>query len=191
MKLTTKILLTITMAIMATAAYAHKNLDSVINKIETGKDVQYVACSERRNPATKRVYKSSKAIVISNQKQIEQLIKAFKSDSKDAVLYEIGANGNVYNIRFQDKDEQRSYTLVLNSGYGNRGDALLTVEYYNSTNARRVSAGGSALISIPGSDFIPLPEGITIKGSCLFQTERNHTAPGLQVEALLNCLLTL
>lgn len=131
---------------------AHKNLDNVISKIETQKDVQYVACTERRNPTTKRVYKSSKAIVISNAKQIEQLIKAFKSDSKDAVLYEIVKNGNVYNIRFVDKQEERRYTLVLNSGYGNRGDALLTVEYYNSANAKAVK--GTFSLTIPSTEIM-------------------------------------
>lgn len=138
MKISAKILLSVLMVISSLTALAHKNLDNVISKIETQKDVQYVACTERRNPATKRVYKSSKAIIISNQKHIEQLIKAFKNDSKDAVLYEIVKNGNVYNIRFQGNNEERKYTLILNSGYGNRGDALLTVEYYNSANAKKV-----------------------------------------------------
>ncbi|MCH5245644.1 MAG: DUF5024 domain-containing protein [Muribaculaceae bacterium] len=152
MKHIRKIVVSVALMASCLSCLAHKNLDNVISKIETQKDVQYVACTERRNPTTKRVYKSSKAIVISNAKQIEQLIKAFKSDSKDAVLYEIVKNGNVYNIRFVDKQEERRYTLVLNSGYGNRGDALLTVEYYNSANAKAVK--GTFSLTIPSTEIM-------------------------------------
>ncbi len=119
---------------MPVAATAHNALDKTIKSIEQMPNIEYVAYNERRNPKTKKIYKSSKVIVIPSSQEYltRQLMTAFKSDSKDAVSFSVTNNGMIYSIEFVKGKEKRRYTLVRNDG---RGNSLLTVEYTNSENA--------------------------------------------------------
>lgn len=121
------------LGLVPVSADAHRNLDKNIAELEKMPRVEYVAYNERRNPQTKKVYKSSKVIVIPSvqEQRVLDLMKAFRSDSKDAVSFSVTNNGMVYSIEFIDGKERRRYTLVRNDG---RGNALLTVEYVNSAN---------------------------------------------------------
>lgn len=122
------------LSLFPVTASAHRSLDKTIGNIEKQSGVEYVAYNERRNPQTKKVYKSSKVIIIpsSHSYLVTELMSSFKSDSKDAVSFTVTQGGMIYTIEFQGGKEQRRYTLVRNDG---RGNALLTVEYVNSANA--------------------------------------------------------
>lgn len=122
------------LAVAAGVATAHNEIDKAVANIEDAPGNEYVAYSERRNPTSKKVYKSSKVIIIPgrNHAYCDMLVKAFKKDSKKAVSFEVTSGGNVYVIKFIDGKERRSYIYVRDDGHGN---ALLTVEYQNASNA--------------------------------------------------------
>lgn len=118
------------MAAFALPAAAQQSIDKIIQRFEDGKHkVEYVAYTERRNPKTKKVYKSSKVIIIDDAKVIAELVKAFKKENERAVNYEV-ARDKVFKIEFVNGSDVRCYTLVKQRP----GKAVLTVETVNDKN---------------------------------------------------------
>ena len=116
-------------------ASAQASIDKVINEIEKKPNVEYVAYNERRNPVTKKVYKSSKVIPVKDAKTLNKLVEAFKKEAGNSTSYEITRN-RVYRIIFVKGTDQRAYTLVKQG----QGTGLLTVEMINDANRPK---GGS------------------------------------------------
>lgn len=109
-------------------AFAQQSINRVISSIEsdTRNPVEYVACNERRNPKNKKIYKSSKVIILKNSKQIEQVIAAIKKERVHSTSYEESSN-KVFKIVFSNNSELLCYTLVKQRD----NKAMLTVEIIN------------------------------------------------------------
>lgn len=145
------------MALAALPAVAQSSIDKIIASIEKEPRVEYVAYNERRNPVTKKVYKSTKVIVVKYRTYINKLIAAFRKEAKESASYEISRD-KVYRITFVKGSDCRAYTLVLQGG----DKALLTVEIVNDAN--RPKAGTRADIfenDLDSEFFFELNEGIS------------------------------
>jgi len=127
------ILLTLLATLLgAPAAAAQSSIDKAIAGVEKDKSSQYVVYSEKRNPATSKIYKSSKVMVVKSQTQLNRLIKAFGNDREKTVSYEMRP-GRIYVAKFQKNNERREYVLVRQAN----GSWLLTVEIVIPDNAKK------------------------------------------------------
>lgn len=147
MKRATILAITALMTLAALPALAHSAIDKVIASIEKEPRVEYVAYNERRNPSTRKIYKSTKVIVIKNRNYIDKIIEAFRKEAGNSVSYEI-TRDKVYRIIFMRGSDCRSYTLVKQGPE----KALLTVELVNDAN--RPKGGPRAETTFP--DQLPL-----------------------------------
>lgn len=120
--------------LFAPSLSAQSSIDKAIDAVEKDKTTQYCIFSEKRNPTTQKVYKSSKVLVVKSQAQVDKLVKAFNHDRGQTVNYEM-LPGRMYVASFQNKSEKREYILRRQAD----GSWLLTVEIVNADNAKRVS----------------------------------------------------
>lgn len=106
---------------------AQASINDVVRKIENRKDVDYVTYTEKRNPSSRRVYESTKIIVITSETDSKKLIQAFMDSRQSSYSFEIGGQGKYYKIEFSRNGETSIYTLVKQ-----RNRWLLTIKINNS-----------------------------------------------------------
>lgn len=143
MKNLSLILALVATILCAPALCAQSSIDKAIDSVEKDKTTQYCVFSEKRNPTTQKVYKSSKVLVIKSQTQLDKLLKAFNHDRSQTTNYEMRP-GRLYVATFMKGAEKREYVLVRQSD----GSWLLTVEIVNSENAKQIR--GARRVSLPG-----------------------------------------
>lgn len=110
---------------------AQSAIDNAIKALEKDKSTQYVVYSEKRNPTTSKIYKSSKVLVVTSKQQLKRLIDSFEKEREKTVSFE-KQPGRVYVAKFSKNKERREYVLYRQAD----GSWLLTVEIVIPENAR-------------------------------------------------------
>ncbi len=125
-KYSNRLIYTLLLLIFCTAAAgAQKRVAGAVKTAEGHNTTQYCAYSERRDPATHKVVRSSKVLVVS-AKDAAAIRKAMDADRNNAISCEMVNGGNVYSLTFY-KDKMRTvYTLLMQRN----NTWLLTVEEY-------------------------------------------------------------
>lgn len=117
-----RLLLTFALPIAATLSLsAQKAIDDEIARLEKRPDVQ-VYYTEKRNPATKKVYKESKTIIMSTSLNVRRIKAAFDRERENSTEA-TRSKGGIMSLVFRSKDTKAEYNLVEN-----RNGAILTVE---------------------------------------------------------------
>lgn len=92
------------------SASAQARIDRVIERLEELDGVS-VTYTEKRNPKTKKIYKSSKVITFSDASMAKQLMEAMKQERENAI--EISqVNKSINMLKFGDNDTYTRYTLM-------------------------------------------------------------------------------
>lgn len=108
---------------------AQSIINDVVRSIENRKDVDYVTYTEKRNPSSRKVYESTKIMVITSEKDSKKLIDAFMDSRSSSYSFEIAGQGKYYKIEFSRNGETSVYTLVKQHDRW-----LLTVKINNKKN---------------------------------------------------------
>lgn len=117
-----RLLLTIAFPLAATLSLsAQKAINQEIAQLEKRTDVQ-VYYTEKRNPATKKIYRETKTIILSSPKYIKQLKAAFERERENSTEATRSKDG-IMSLIFRSKDAKAEYNLVEN-----QNGAVLTVE---------------------------------------------------------------
>ena len=112
--------------------YAQKRVASAVKSAESHNTTQYCAYSERRDPTTHRLQRSSKVLVIS-PKDATTVRQAMDADRNKAAAVEIADAGRVYSVTFVKDNLYSVYTLVQQRN----NTWLLTVEEYSTARQSR------------------------------------------------------
>lgn len=121
------------LAVGTGSAYAQKRIDNAIKVAEGHNTTKYCAYSERRDPSTRKILRSSKVLVIS-PKDAKAVRKAMDQERSKAVACEVVDGGNVYALTFFKDNVRSVYTILLQSN----NTWLLTVEIFaGSRNGSR------------------------------------------------------
>lgn len=107
------------------SANAQKRVVNAVKSVEGHNTTQYCAYSERRDPATRKVQRSSKVLVVS-AKDAKTIRKAMDDERDKAVSVELVDGGRVYSLTFYKNSMYSVYTLVQQRN----NTWLLTVEEY-------------------------------------------------------------
>lgn len=100
---------------------AQKAIDDEIARLEKRSDVQ-VYYTEKRNPATKKIYKESKTIIMSTTLPVKRIKAAFDRERENSTEA-TRSKGGIQSMTFRTKDTKAEYNLVEN-----QNGAVLTVE---------------------------------------------------------------
>lgn len=108
---TARLLITAIMMIgISLSASAQDKIDRVIEQLERTDGVS-VTYTEKRNPKTKKTYKSSKVITFTDVTMANRLMKAMKEERENAI--EISqVNKSINMLKFGDNDTYTKYTLI-------------------------------------------------------------------------------
>lgn len=132
------LILIICLSLTSATGFAQTSIDRIVESLENDKNVQEVMYSERRDPRTHKLLKSSRLIQFSNEKILNKLIAAFKKEREKAVSYQVSnsSNSSVYSLRFDDGNGQTAkYDLYQENG--NRW--MLSISIYNGNSRVRIS----------------------------------------------------
>lgn len=88
---------------------AQSHIESVITQMENSKGAT-VTYTEKRDPKTKKPYKSTKVITISDKNLIQKLQQALKRDEPNAVEI-IRVNDNFSTLKFIDNGIKSEYSV--------------------------------------------------------------------------------
>ena len=117
------------MIFFAPAAQAQSAIEAQFKKLEKCKDVEVIV-SERRNPATGKVYKISRLIIFTNSNYGNDILKAVEACRSKATQYNYHSKGSlVIGINFDSKKEQRKYSIVRE---GRQWTVSSTEVYYSN-----------------------------------------------------------
>ena len=100
-------------------AIAQGSIDNVVNSLEKSKSVTNEVYSERRDPKTKNVIKSSRVFHFTDNKIASRLIEAIKKERNKATSFQMNnrSHNAVYTINFEGgKGLKAKYTLVQHGG---------------------------------------------------------------------------
>ncbi len=109
------IILLLLIAVFPIAGYAQASLEKIVTSLEKDKAAQTVVYSERRDPSSHKIVKSSRVITFSDSKLAARIIAAFKKERNKAVKYQASNTQNqaVYSISFDDgKGSTSRYSLI-------------------------------------------------------------------------------
>lgn len=111
------------------AAQAQSAIEARLKKLEKCKDVEVIV-TERRNPATGKVYKISRLIIFTNSSYGNEILKAVETSRPKATLYNYHSKGSlVISINFDSKKEQRKYSIIRE---GKRWTVTSTEVFYSN-----------------------------------------------------------
>lgn len=117
----------------APALNAQQNINRAIAEAEKASSTNYVVYSEKRDPQTHKVYKSSKVLIVSKS-EANRISKAFQKDREKSTSYELFDYGRGYQLTFTTRSDRTQYTLIRQKN----DKWLLTVEQSPlPRNARR------------------------------------------------------
>lgn len=109
MKQLKSIFLVVAIVCSAIGASAQSNIEKAVAKIEKAKGVN-VTYTEKRNPKTKKPYKSDKVINISDKNLIQDLQRAFEKDEPNAVEI-TRVNNNFSTLTFIENNVKTEYSI--------------------------------------------------------------------------------
>lgn len=104
--------------LIPTLASAQNQLAKLVSSIEDSKEVNNVIYTEKRDPSTRKVIKSTRVIIFSDKKLAKRLIDTIKKEREKAVSYKATNeyNSTVYQIEFDDnKGNIARYSLIQDS----------------------------------------------------------------------------
>lgn len=102
-------------------ASAQKAIDDEIARLEARNDVQ-VYYTEKRNPATKKIYKESKTVIFGGGSNIRRVRQAFQKERENSTEATRSKNG-IESLMFRTKNGKFEYNLVEN-----QNGAVLSIE---------------------------------------------------------------
>lgn len=152
-----RLFLTLAVAFASTLSLsAQKAIDDEISRLEKRPDVQ-VYYTEKRNPATKKIYKESKTIILSSSSHIKRVRAAFDRERENSTEA-TRTKGGIMSLTFRTKDTKAEYNLVEN-----QNGAILSVERklypsypkgesYIIFNGEKMDFSGGELIDISTLD---------------------------------------
>lgn len=121
MKITRLALAIATVVISSMTASAQKAIDDEIAKLESHSDVQ-VYYTEKRNTVTKKVYKESKTLILSNPTHVKRIKQAFQKERVNSSEATRSKKG-IESLIFRTKNSKFEYNLVEN-----QNGAVLSIE---------------------------------------------------------------
>lgn len=121
MKITGLTLAIATVIISSMTASAQKAIDDEIAKLELNSDVQ-VYYTEKRNTVTKKVYKESKTLILSNPSHVKRIKQAFQKERVNSSEATRSKKG-IESLIFRTKNSKFEYNLVEN-----QNGAVLSIE---------------------------------------------------------------
>ncbi len=117
-----RLLLTLAATLAATLSLsAQKAIDDEIARLEKQSDVQ-VYYTEKRNPATKKIDKESKTIIMPSSNHLKRIRAAFERERVNSTEATRTKDG-IMSLTFRTKDAKAEYNLVEN-----QNGAILSVE---------------------------------------------------------------
>lgn len=154
---TSRLFLTLAITLASTLSLsAQKAIDDEIARLEKQSNVQ-VYYTEKRNPATKKIYKESKTIILSSSSHIKRVRAAFDRERENSTEA-TRTKGGIMSLTFRTKDTKAEYNLVEN-----QNGAILSVERkeyrsypkgesYIIFNGEKMDFSGGELIDISSLD---------------------------------------
>lgn len=119
------IYITLILLVGGLSANAQKRVESAVKTAEKHNSTQYCAYSERRDPATRKVQRSSKVLVVTAN-DAKSIRKAMDNERDKAISVELVDGGRVYSLTFYKSNIYSVYTLVQQRN----NTWLLTIEQY-------------------------------------------------------------
>lgn len=90
---------------------SQSKIDAVVAKYEN--KIQNITFSEKRNPKTKKVYKSTRFLVINDENIANELNKAINEERENAIEFNsVYNNGTIMNIVFKENETKLEYSLI-------------------------------------------------------------------------------
>lgn len=154
---TARLLITAIMMIgISLSATAQARIDRVIERLEEMDGVS-VTYTEKRNPKTKKTYKSSKVITFSDASMAKQLMEAMKQERENAI--EISqVNKSINMLKFGDNDTYTKYTLMNDGKSWTITVVLRALKHYPADQLGMINFGDlnslQALESLEGFDWM-------------------------------------
>lgn len=138
------------------SASAQARIDRVIERLEELDGVS-VTYTEKRNPKTKKIYKSSKVITFSDASMAKQLMEAMKQERENAI--EISqVNKSINMLKFGDNNTYTRYTLMKEGKSWIITVVLRALKYYPADQLGMINLGDlnslQALESLEGFDWM-------------------------------------
>lgn len=138
------------------SASAQARIDRVIERLEEMDGVS-VTYTEKRNPKTKKTYKSSKVITFSDASMAKQLMEAMKQERENAI--EISqVNKSINMLKFGDNNTYTKYTLMKEGKSWIITVVLRALKYYPADQLGMINLGDlnslQALESLEGFDWM-------------------------------------
>lgn len=122
MKITGLALAIAAAVISSMTASAQKAIDDEVAKFESRSDVQ-VFYTEKRNTVTKKVYKESKTVILSNPDHVKRIKQAFQKERPNSSEATRSSKG-IESMIFRAKNSKYEYNLVEKQ----EGGAVLSIE---------------------------------------------------------------
>lgn len=144
-----RLLLTgIAMAVVSLSSTAQEKIDRVIEKLENTDKVT-VTYTEKRNPKTKKTYKSSKIITFSDATMAKQLREAMKQESENAI--EISqVNKAIKVLKFGDGNMSKKYTLIESGNTWTLTVVKQVLSYYPASELGMINFDDGTLNGLDG-----------------------------------------
>lgn len=135
------------------SASAQARIDRVIERLEELDGVS-VTYTEKRNPKTKKIYKSSKVITFSDASMAKQLMEAMKQERENAI--EISqVNKSINMLKFGDNDTYTRYTLMNDGKSWTITVVLRALKHYPADQLGMINLGDfNSLQSLEGLESL-------------------------------------
>lgn len=112
---------------------SQSKIDAVVAKYEN--KIQNITFSEKRNPKTKKVYKSTRFLVITDENIAKELNKAINEERENAIEFNsVSNNSIIINIVFLEDNAKLEYSLIQHTSSPNGNIWHLSIEKTISTN---------------------------------------------------------
>ena len=141
-----KVILIAIVATCATlSASAQSLIESVIAQIEKSKGVM-VTYTEKRDPKTKKPYKSTKIITLSDKNLIQKLQQALKKDEPNAVEI-TRVNNNFSTLKFIENNIKSEYSVskTVDDGPWDGTWTIIVTKKSTNTDYKVISGNGFSI----------------------------------------------
>ncbi|MCI9285011.1 MAG: DUF5024 domain-containing protein [Muribaculaceae bacterium] len=112
----TRILLIITSMLLPLMVSAQSSLIRLSSSLEDNKDVSNIIYTEKRDPQTRKIVKSTRMIQFSSPKLAKKIIEAMRKEREKSVSYQEANQGpydQIHCVEFDDNEGAVSrYTLI-------------------------------------------------------------------------------
>ena len=129
------------------SGHAQSAIEKVVKQLESVKEAD-ITYSERRDPSTKKIIKSSRIITFKSDYYAQRLEEAFEKERENAISSTRGKNYYLYKFT----DGTRYYFTLDKTGRGkNKGSYELIVRYGEDSFTGSLNIGGNSYSLGPGN----------------------------------------